>query len=120
MIYHRNYILTIGFIVLFILLLIFKNWDSNQGDQRENKEFKFAISNCENIIQLAKSIRKDEIVESYSKILIQTKKDLEFEKLKETVKKLNQEGLELLKKGEISFSLERFKKIEVSLTQFIE
>ncbi len=39
MIYHRNYILTIGFIaLLFILLLIFKNWDSNQGAQRGKKE----------------------------------------------------------------------------------
>ena len=38
MIYHRNYTLTIVFIVLFALLFIFKNWDSNQGAGRENKE----------------------------------------------------------------------------------
>ncbi len=38
LIYHRNYILTIGFFVLFILLLSSKHWDSKQGAEKEDKE----------------------------------------------------------------------------------
>ena len=38
LIHKRNYILAIGFIVISILLIVSRNWDSNQGAERQNKE----------------------------------------------------------------------------------
>jgi len=81
--------------------------------------FKQAISDCEHLIKLAESVKKENIVEEYSNTLINLKEALIFEELKETIKKLNTEGLVLLKKGELLLSLEKFKKIQDSLKLYI-
>lgn len=87
--------------------------------QKENKEFEKAITNCESLIQLAKSIEKSKDVEEYSQVLIQLKEDLQFEELKTSILKLNNEGLGLLKKGEISNSLNIYEKIRNSLKEWV-
>ena len=87
---------------------------------QEDKKFKNAISQCENLLKLAKSIKKEDLVQTYSKSLIKLQKDLSFQELKETVIKLNEEGLNLLKKGEISLSLEKFKMIKGSINYYLE
>lgn len=86
---------------------------------QDNKELEKAISGCESILTLAKSINKIDIVESYSKVLDQLNQDLKFERLKESIKKLNKEGLDLLKQGELINSLEKFKSIRGSLENYL-
>lgn len=85
---------------------------------QDEKKYKNAISNCEELIQHAESIKKSELVKEYSKLLINLQEDLKFEELKESVRKLNEEGLYLLRKGEIISSLEKFKIIQKSLKQY--
>jgi hypothetical protein len=87
--------------------------------QKENKEFEKAINNCESLIHQAKSIEKSKEVEDYSQVLIQLREDLKFEELKASVLKLNNEGLGLLKKGEISDSLKMYEKIRNSLKEWV-
>jgi hypothetical protein len=87
--------------------------------QKENKEFEKAIPNCESLIQLAKSIEKAKEAEDYSQVLIQLKEDLKFEELKVSILKLNNEGLGLLKKGEISDSVKMYEKIRNSLREWV-
>ncbi len=88
------------------------------GNFQDEKKYKNAISNCEELIQHAESIKKIELVEVYSKLLINLQKDLKFEELKELVRKLNEEGLILLKKGDVNLSLDKFKIIQKSLKQY--
>ena len=85
---------------------------------QDEKKYKNAISNCMELIQHADSIKKSGLVEVYSKLLINLQKNLKFEELKESVRKLNEEGLNLLRKGEIIYSLEKFKIIQKSLKQY--
>jgi hypothetical protein len=84
---------------------------------RENKEFKKAITDCESIMQLAKAIDKNEVANEYSEILNQLKIDLKHEKLSDYIVKLSIEGLDFLKKGEISDSLKAFEEIRKALKQ---
>ena len=85
-----------------------------------DKKYKNAIAQCENLLKLAESIKKTNLIETYSKVLIKLQKDLSFQELKETVIKLNEEGLSLLKKGEILPSLEKFKMIKGSINYYLE
>ena len=71
------------------------------------------------ISKIGKKIKKNEKVDEYSKISIKLQEDLKFEEHKKLIRKLNDEGLGLLKKGEIGTSLEKFKTIQDSLKQFI-
>ncbi|UCD00955.1 MAG: hypothetical protein JSV23_08725 [Promethearchaeota archaeon] len=87
---------------------------------QESKNFKSAISKCDNLLKLAESIKKDDLIETYLKTLTKLQKDLSFQELKETVGKLNQEGLSLLKKGEIKLSIEKFKMIKGSINYYLE
>ncbi|MFX0105188.1 MAG: hypothetical protein ACFE75_06830 [Candidatus Hodarchaeota archaeon] len=84
------------------------------------KEYKNAIEKCETLLKLAESIKKDDLVELYSKVLIKLQKDLSFQELRETVTKLNEEGLTLLKKGEILPSIEKFKRIKGAINYYLE
>lgn len=86
---------------------------------REEKEFEKAITNCESLIQHANSTDKNKVAEEYSKLLIQLKIDLEHKELTKSIKKLNDEGLESLKKGNISASLKNFEKIRDALKKHI-
>jgi len=95
----------------------FKNEIKNlQG----KKDFEKAIIKCDSLIKLAQSVGKTEIVEEYSKTLILLQKDLKFEELKEIVKKLNDHGLELLKRGEISTSLKKYEMIKESINYYLK
>ncbi|KKN53064.1 hypothetical protein LCGC14_0606160 [marine sediment metagenome] len=87
---------------------------------KKNKKFQEAISNCEALIESAKSINKTKMVEEYSQILTQLREALKFEELKNKVQILNKDGIDLLKKGGISSSLEKFKLIKESITQYLE
>ncbi len=87
---------------------------------QKDKKFETAISQCENLLKLAESIKKTNLIEEYSKVLIKLQKDLSFEELKEAVMKLNNEGLDLLKKGEFKPSLEKFKMIKGSINYYIK
>ena len=86
----------------------------------ENKEFQEAISNCELLIEQAKSINRTEMEEEYSPLLTKLREDLKFEELKNKIQILNNEGLDLLKKGGISPSLEKFKIINESLMEYMK
>ncbi len=88
-------------------------------NHQEEKKLEMAISNCKELIEQAESIKMSELVEDYSKTLIKLQEDLKFEELKNLIRKLNAEGLGLLRKGEIGTSLEKFKIIQDSLKQFI-
>jgi len=87
--------------------------------QKENKEFEEAITTCESLIQIAKSIEKPKEVEEYSQVLIQFKEDLKVEELKAMILKLDNKGLELLRNGEISSSLKIYEKIRNSLGEWV-
>jgi len=87
--------------------------------QKENKEFEEAITTCESLIQIAKSIEKSKEVEEYSQVLIQFKEDLKVEELKAMILKLDNKGLELLRNGEISSSLKIYEKIRNSLGEWV-
>ena len=88
-------------------------------NHQEEKKLEMAISNCKELIKQAESIKMSELVEDYSKTLIKLQEELKFEELKNLIRKLNTEGLGLLRKGEIGTSLEKFKTIQDSLKQFI-
>ena len=88
-------------------------------NHQEEKKLEMAISKCKELIKQAESIKMSELVEDYSKILINLQEDFKFEELKKLIRKLNDEGLGLLRKGEIGTSLEKFKTIQDSLKQFI-
>ena len=86
---------------------------------KENKKFQEDISNCEALIESAKSINRTKMVEEYSQILTQLREALKFEELKNNVQILSKDGINLLKKGGISSSLEKFKLIKESITQYM-
>jgi hypothetical protein len=86
---------------------------------KEKKEFKKAIINCENLIQQAKSIENSKDIEKYSQILIHLKEELKFEELKVVISKLNTEGLNLLKKGDLSDSLKKYERIQATLNEWV-
>ena len=85
---------------------------------QENKRYEEAITNCESLLELAKSIDLRDRIEEFSKILPQLKQNLKFEILKESVTKFNNEGLDFVRKGEISSSIEKFKLIEENLRNY--
>ncbi|MFX1431272.1 MAG: hypothetical protein ACFFCY_13995 [Promethearchaeota archaeon] len=87
---------------------------------QEKKDYKKGISQCEKLLKLAESVGKNELIEEYSEILLNLQKDQKFEELKELVKKLNDEALALLKKGNISPSLEKFEMIKSSINYYLE
>lgn len=87
--------------------------------QKEKKEFEKAITNCESLIQLAKSIENTKEVEEYSKILIQLNEYLKFKELKDEVLELNTQGLSLLKQGKILDSLNKYETIRESLKDWV-
>jgi len=93
-----------------------KEVKSNQ----EEKKIKEAILNCEELIKLAESVKKSDISEEYSKILPKLQKDLRFEELKASVNVLNDEGLDMLARGKIEPSLEKFNTIKDSIKQYLE
>lgn len=84
------------------------------------KDFKNFKTKCEALLKLAKSIGKKELIKQYTKLLIKLQKDLKFEELKENVKKLNEEGLNLLKKGDISVSIAKFEMIKEVINYYLE
>ncbi|UCC18467.1 MAG: hypothetical protein JSV62_10160 [Promethearchaeota archaeon] len=87
---------------------------------QKDKKYELAISKCEELLKFAESINKTDIIEENSKLLMKLQKDHSFEELKELVKKLNNEGLLLLRKGDIKSSLEKFKTIKGSINFFLE
>lgn len=86
---------------------------------QDNKKYEEAISNCENLLKFAESIDLRSIIEEFSNILLQLRKDLDFKNLTESIEKLNNVGLELVKKGEILGSLDKFKLIREALENYI-
>lgn len=87
--------------------------------QRERKELQLAIKNCEGLIELATSIKMDEMVEEYSTTLEEIKTELDFEELKENIKTLNDQGINSLKSGSLQTSIEKFKKIQDILKKYV-
>ncbi|MFX1371805.1 MAG: hypothetical protein ACFFCE_08085 [Promethearchaeota archaeon] len=85
---------------------------------QDKKNFKDAIKNSKKIIQLAESIKENETVEEYSKLLKILQEQLKFKELKNSITKLNDEGLKLLKEGRIISSLEKFKTIHSYLKDY--
>jgi hypothetical protein len=86
---------------------------------KEKKEFKKAIINCKSLIQQANSIDSSVDIEEYSQILIILKEELKFEELKAIITKLNNEGLNSLKKGDLSDSLKKYETIEATLKEWV-
>ncbi|KKK42906.1 MAG: hypothetical protein Lokiarch_31450 [Candidatus Lokiarchaeum sp. GC14_75] len=87
------------------------------AEQQENKEFQSAIVYCEELIQLAMSINNKEIEEENLILLKVLNEGAEFEYLKKDITELNEEGLSLLKRGEIQTSLTKFKLIYEKLSK---
>ena len=87
--------------------------------QRERKELQLALEKCEELIELAKSIKMDDTVEEYSIIAKEIKNDLDFEELKGTIKTLNDQGIASLKIGNLDTSINKFKKIHDILKKYV-
>ncbi|MFX1323732.1 MAG: hypothetical protein ACFE8N_02175 [Promethearchaeota archaeon] len=87
--------------------------------EMENKEIKFVIKNCEELIKLAKSINLSDIVDDYSERLIHLNEELEYEELKKEIRILSEEGLKFLKNGEFLTSIERFNKVKNVLEKYV-
>ncbi len=87
---------------------------------QEKSDFHKAIQQCESLLNLGESLEKTELIEEYSKILTNLHKELDFEELKETVKKLNDEGLDLVKNGDILSSLKKFDMIKGAINFYLE
>ena len=87
---------------------------------QNRQDFKNAITQCEKLLKLAESIEKTDLIKEYSVILVNLQKALEFEELKDSVDKLNVEGLNLLKKGDISSSLKKFEVIKGAIEFYLE
>ncbi len=87
---------------------------------QKNKDFKNCITKCEALLKLAESISKKELIKQYSELLMKLQKDLKFEELKEKVKNLNEEGLNLLKKGDISPSITKFEMIKGAINHYLK
>jgi hypothetical protein len=88
-------------------------------DQRERAELTSAIKNCEELIKLAKSIKMDKIVDEYSTVLKDLKIDLDFEKLKKSIKKLNDKGITSLENGDLKGSINKFEEIQKMLKNYV-
>lgn len=56
-------------------------------DNQERSHFQAAISNCGRLIELAKSIQKNDIVEEYTNVLEQVKKEFDEQKASESKEK---------------------------------
>ncbi|MFW9988407.1 MAG: hypothetical protein ACFFC3_07115, partial [Candidatus Odinarchaeota archaeon] len=93
---------------------------NNVKNLQDKKNYKNAIKDSKEIIQLAESIKKKDIAEEYSKLIKILQEQLKFKELKDSITKLNDEGLKLLGKGNITSSLERFKLIQNSLIEYIK
>lgn len=93
---------------------------NNVKNLQDKKNYKDAIKESKEIIQLAESIKKREITEEYSKLLKILQEQLKLKELKDSITNLNDEGLKLLRKGNIISSLERFKLIQNSLIEYIQ
>jgi DNA repair exonuclease SbcCD ATPase subunit len=75
-----------------------------------------AIKNCEDIIQIAEKIGKNDIAEEYRQILEELKKELEktsglIVDLKHMIEELSKEGLKLLYDGKIVSSLNKYYEV---------
>ncbi|UCC18582.1 MAG: hypothetical protein JSV62_10785 [Promethearchaeota archaeon] len=94
---------------------------------------KFMILNLDNLkdkieSKMQPSIDKKDVISELveSKVALEQIDDvflidqIELETLKGSIRKLNKEGLDLLKKGEIKDSLEKFKKIRELLREYFE
>lgn len=78
----------------------------------DSEDYANAIKTSEEIIVLANKIEDDAV-------LTELKAELEFEELKEFIKKLNDKGLNSLKNGKIQTSIENFKQIQDTLKKHI-
>ncbi|MFX1501003.1 MAG: hypothetical protein ACFFDH_08585 [Promethearchaeota archaeon] len=87
-------------------------------NSQDIKKYKDAVKDCKEIIQLAESIKKNEIAEEYSKLFKILQEQLKFKELKDSITKLNDEGLKLLREGNIIASLEKFKTIYSYLKEY--
>jgi hypothetical protein len=87
--------------------------------QKDAKDYKKAITNCENLIQQAESIEDFKEVKEFSQELTHLKDELKFEELKAKILNLNTQGITLLKKGAILDSVEKFETIRVSLKEWV-
>ena len=87
--------------------------------QRERKDLQLAIEKCQELIDLAKSIKMDEVVEEYSITAKEIRISLDFEELKGTIKTLNDQGLTSLKSGNLDTSIDKFKNIQDILKKYV-
>ncbi|MFX0006540.1 MAG: hypothetical protein ACFFA7_16315 [Promethearchaeota archaeon] len=87
---------------------------------QNKQDFRNAITQCEKLLKLAESIEKLDVIKECSEILANLQKASEFEELKDSVNKLNNEGLDLLKKGDISSSLKKFEIIKGAIVFYLE
>lgn len=87
---------------------------------QKEKKFKEAISNCEQIIRVAGLVKREELFKDYSELITKLQNNIRFEELKDSIKILNDEGLILLKKGDIELSLEKFNIIKDTIKKYLE
>lgn len=87
---------------------------------QKEKKFKEAISNCEQLIKIARLLKKEEMIKEYSQHIKELQNNINFEELKNSIKILNDEGLILLRKGDIQLSLKKFNIIKDSIKKYLE
>lgn len=87
---------------------------------QKEKEFKEAITNCELIIDIAKLLKKEEAIKEYSEKITELQNNIRFEELKSSIALLNDEGLALLKDGDIELSLQKFNMIKDTIKKYLE
>ncbi len=87
---------------------------------QEEKKFKEAISNCEQIIGIAELVKRKDLIKDYSELITELQNNIRFEELKDSIRILNDEGLILLKNGDIKLSLEKFNIIKDTIKIYLE
>jgi len=83
---------------------------------REKKLLKEAIKNCEDIINIAEKIGKDDIAEEYRQILEELRNELEktsglLVDIKHMIEDLSKEGLKLLYDGKVVSSFNKYHEV---------
>ncbi len=86
------------------------------NQNKENKDLKAAMSDCIKIIKLSKSVKKDDLVEKYTQLKGDLKKELsvskeEYDKLFKKLKELEKEFKKNREKGNLTAALKDCEKI---------
>lgn len=93
-------------------------------ENRRSENYPSAIQYCEKIISISKNLKKKEILDEYSKLLIELKQLSEeknkFEQFKQKIKSMSTQALENLQFGKLTNSLNIYHEIQIEYKAFMK